>query len=355
MTFEPLIKCDIDAVSRRIDEYVLAYVKAAGNLKASPRGLFAFARAVAPSWDVPWPAWKSRMREIMANRARLTELRKLPLVPQRSPEWYELRKKRITASDTAQAIGQGKYGSRAQLIQRKVAEGLGHNVPFVSAAPMIWGTMFEDMAQRCYSQYMNDVHVYEFGCLPHPTCDFFGASPDGITELGTMIEIKCPWKRKMTGEIPEHYHMQMLGQMAVCDISECDYIECEMRAIYSSPNYLEAVGDATSYHGVIVETRPQFYEYSPAGLTGAEALAWASKYEAVEAVHRWHLVYMHIQRVRFDAGRWGEILEKLAHTHKEIQGHIQAGCVPEITTKKRMLTIKESPPKARYQFLEDSD
>jgi hypothetical protein len=35
--------------------------------------------------------------------------------------------------------------------------------------------------------------------------EFFGASPDGISEVGVMVEIKCPYKRKplLNPYIPE--------------------------------------------------------------------------------------------------------------------------------------------------------
>lgn len=40
--------------------------------------------------------------------------------------------------------------------------------------------------------------IYEFGLMKNPHHDFFGASPDGISELGVMLEIKCPYKRRPT-------------------------------------------------------------------------------------------------------------------------------------------------------------
>jgi hypothetical protein len=33
--------------------------------------------------------------------------------------------------------------------------------------------------------------------MPNNEHKFFGASPDGINELGIMVEIKCPFKRKL--------------------------------------------------------------------------------------------------------------------------------------------------------------
>ena len=47
-----------------------------------------------------------------------------------------------------------------------------------------------------------------------------GASPDGITDDGVMVEIKCPPKRKFTKTVPPHYKMQVLGQLEVCNLDD---------------------------------------------------------------------------------------------------------------------------------------
>ena len=62
------------------------------------------------------------------------------------------------------------------------------------------------------------VEVFEFGILRHPTIECLGASPDGISDIGIMLEIKCPWKRKKTETIPEQYYYQIQGQLDVCSL-----------------------------------------------------------------------------------------------------------------------------------------
>lgn len=362
MTLAPNIVCDIDPQTRAIDDVLNVFfdkdVEGLGYVDSSSltNGLY---RLVKPRLlaGTTRKCFETRLQQVMANRARLRELLKMPLVPQRSAEWYELRKSRITASDAAQAIGQGKFGTKAQLVQKKVLEGMGTMVPFVSAPPMIWGTMFEDMAARCYAQYTQIARIDEFGLIPHPTLPFFGASPDGITSLGTMVEIKCPWKRKINGVVPDQYRVQMQGQMAVCDISECDYIECEMVECRTNEEYIEAVGDARAYHGVIVETKPQEYVYSPPDVTASEAIDWASTYGTeIVAVHRWHLKYMHIQRIPYDDVVWQSVVPKLAATYDEICGHIQKGGMPVAEPKAsaapRTLKLNNTP---KYRFVDDDD
>jgi len=158
------------------------------------------------------------------NRLKVDALRAIPIVEQKSAEWHEIRRNLITASDFAQALGEGKFGTQKQLYRKKC--GFEDDSFNSNLAPLVWGNMFEQVAQTIYAQ-RNDVHVYEFGIIKHPTLDFFGASPDGITENGIMIEIKCPYKRKINGEIPSQYYYQIQGQLDVCDLQECDYFECE--------------------------------------------------------------------------------------------------------------------------------
>ena len=40
-----------------------------------------------------------------------------------------------------------------------------------------------------------------------------------------MLEIKCPPIRKFTTEVPEHYWIQMQGQLETCDLEECDFLQ----------------------------------------------------------------------------------------------------------------------------------
>ena len=167
---------------------------------------------------------KERVKQIIQYQGRLEMLQKIPVVEQRSPEWYKVRKEIITASDFAQALGEGKFGSQKQIYQKKCGyeeDKFNSNLP-----PLIWGTMFESVAADIY-MIRNNCKLYDFGLLRHETVDFFGASPDGITDYGIMVEIKCPFKRKITGEIPAQYYYQIQGQLDVCGLSECDYLECE--------------------------------------------------------------------------------------------------------------------------------
>ncbi|KAF5827380.1 hypothetical protein DUNSADRAFT_761, partial [Dunaliella salina] len=79
--------------------------------------------------------------------------------------------------------------------------GTPDEIPFNNYIPPLqWGCMFEPIATDIYMKRQM-TYVHEFGILQHPYLSYFGASPDGISSEGIMLEIKRPHKRKITGEI----------------------------------------------------------------------------------------------------------------------------------------------------------
>lgn len=189
--------------------------------------------------------------------SQLKKLLAIPKIEQKTPEWYAARNNLITASDFAQALGEGKFGTQEELIHKKV---FPDTKPLASNMFFDWGNLFEPVANAIYAD-MKKVKIYEFGLIIHPKHSFLGASPDGITENGVMIEIKCPLKRKITGEIPRQYYYQIQGQLDVCGLEECDYFECELGKYLTYEAYERAYKEFEgSYSGVIWDKEGS-YEY----------------------------------------------------------------------------------------------
>ena len=69
--------------------------------------------------------------------------------------------------------------------------------------------------------------LYRFGCIPW-ALKYLGASPDGITDDGIALEIKCPFKRKITNDVPKNYWPQMQLQLEVLDLPECHFVEVKI-------------------------------------------------------------------------------------------------------------------------------
>ena len=163
------------------------------------------------------------------RKEKLKGLKQLELPEQRSPEWYEMRKDKLTASSLASAIGKCHFTTREELILSKIEDK-----PYVSNPITEWGVKYEDIAILFYEELYN-VKVLDFGLIPHPTFKAFGASPDGICDdtgndeyVARMVEIKCPPKRKFTKTCPPHYLMQVQGQLEVCDLDHCDFFQVKI-------------------------------------------------------------------------------------------------------------------------------
>jgi len=173
--------------------------------------------------------YSNKINTFNTRKHKLYELMKLELPEQRSPEWYELRQNILTASSFAAALGDDHFKSRDMLIYEKI------NPPLYTSNPITeWGVKYEEIATLFY-QLITGTNVIEFGLIPHPTFPVFGASPDGICDdkgpmeyCSRMLEIKCPPKRKFTKSVPKHYMMQMQGQLEVCDLDECDFLQVKI-------------------------------------------------------------------------------------------------------------------------------
>jgi putative phage-type endonuclease len=260
----------------------------------------------------------NRQNVVNDYKVQLDKLRALPVLEQRTPAWYEARKSIITASDFAQALGDGKFGTQKQIFQKKC----GYEVESFNASspPLKWGNMFESVANDIYCM-RNNMKVYEFGLLLHPTIKHFGASPDGVNECGIMVEIKCPFKRKIDGQVPNQYFYQIQGQLDVCGLDECDYFECE----FTESHDVDDVLNVGFERGAIVELESDMtYVYSPVSLDWSKAalVEWAERNGGLErgkVVHYYSLTLCNTVRVYKDPDFLNEKLDLLKEVWDKIK------------------------------------
>lgn len=191
-------------------------------------------------------------------KKKVIELQKLKLPEQRSNEWYELRKKVLTASSLASALGKDHFRTKYELIEDKLIEK-----PFEFNEITEHGVKYEEIATQFYEN-LNNVKILEFGLIPHPQFPIFGASPDGICSndspddyVGRMLEIKCPPKRKFTKSVPEHYKYQILGQLECCDLEECDFFQVKISEYESYDQYMNDLNENLMLTGYTSNSFPK--------------------------------------------------------------------------------------------------
>jgi putative phage-type endonuclease len=227
---------------------------------------------------------QNRLSNIENYKKQLQIIKEIPMIIQRSDEWFNVRKNLITASDMAQALNKGKFGSQKDFLIKKINNLIENNNTYIQSdnVALLWGVKYEEVANKIYMK-RNKVEVFEFGLIKHPTISCFGASPDGISELGIMLEIKCPFKRKIDGSIPEQYWMQIQGQLEVCDLEECDYLECKLKQYNNEADFLS--DSHTDYiltkdlneKGIVIEYKKdgeRNYLYSDLNKTISELVEW---------------------------------------------------------------------------------
>lgn len=146
-------------------------------------------------------------------------MRRNPPMEQRSAEWYAQRKKIVSASDIAAAIGDNPHKPPASLLRDKV-----FGATFEGNQYTAHGQKYEPVACEKFCRESGHT-VFEFGLLPHPSLGFLGGSPDGICADGSIIEIKCPMAREIKDEIPGYYYPQVQTVMDIVDSPKCYFIQ----------------------------------------------------------------------------------------------------------------------------------
>ena len=168
---------------------------------------------------------------------RIQKLLDQPSFKQRSPEWFEQRKRYLTASSCAAALDIKPYASykgspRLELMQKlKNPDDAPFSNKFTDH-----GNRFENEALRKFEARYGQ-EVAEVGMMTNPDYPFLGASPDGLClhpdEQGRVsaIELKCPLSRAIKPGVPEHYVPQIMVQMYVLDVDRVFFVEYKPREI----------------------------------------------------------------------------------------------------------------------------
>ena len=144
---------------------------------------------------------------------------------QGSPEWFEIRVGKVTASH-AQAIGNNGKGLDTYLLEVASEMFSSSEKEHYSNEHTERGNELEPIARSMY-ELQNDVEVEEIGFAEYN--DFVGCSPDGLVGKDGMIEIKCPddktyFNLLMNEKIENAYIWQCQMNMLILERKWCDLV-----------------------------------------------------------------------------------------------------------------------------------
>jgi len=113
---------------------------------------------------------------------------------QRSAEWFERRKGRVTGSSVGAILGLDPFRTRDDVMRMMVRDNCGAEREFTGNIATEWGANNEAGAKIDF-QMETGLDVVDCGFFTFE--DWLGASPDGLVGVNALLEIKCPFgKRK---------------------------------------------------------------------------------------------------------------------------------------------------------------
>jgi len=155
---------------------------------------------------------------------------------QQTPEWFQQRVGKATASRIKDVVAKTKTGASASRKNYAVEIALerltGSKKDGFTNAAMKVGMYQEPNAKQAYDSRTGRV-LNDLGFIDHPMIPMSGASPDGLVGEG-LIEIKCPnsathLDNLVRGSADPEYLPQMYWQMAVTGRPWCDFVSFDPR------------------------------------------------------------------------------------------------------------------------------
>ncbi len=154
-------------------------------------------------------------------------------------DWFAMRCGAVTSSRLSDVCAKlkrkdGEAAARAAYRTELIIERLtGQTADHYVSPAMEHGILSEPMARAEY-EIKHGQEVQQIALAMHPEIKYFSASTDGLVGEDGMLEIKCPSSAThmnilISGNIPEEYHLQMLGGMACAERQWCDFVSYDPR------------------------------------------------------------------------------------------------------------------------------
>lgn len=152
---------------------------------------------------------------------------------QRSKEWFQARKGKLTGSNVGAALGLDPYRTPDDLIRQMVREYHGAESEFTGNVATEYGTLHEPLAVMDY-EMLSGNSVEDCWFIVSPFHEWLGASPDGLIDRDGLLEVKCPFGLRnkkdadlvfKTAKDQPHYYAQMQIEMYCAQRIWCDFYQ----------------------------------------------------------------------------------------------------------------------------------
>jgi putative phage-type endonuclease len=132
----------------------------------------------------------------------------------------------ITASDIPTVCGEYPY-----LTPRKVLYDKSLRLPRGDTEATLHGKKYEPIAIKKFIEKTGAIVTHsgpESVYKKHPMYTWLGATVDGIAKIGDeymILEVKCPFKRVITPEVPNFYIGQIQTYMFIYGLARCAFVQ----------------------------------------------------------------------------------------------------------------------------------
>jgi len=152
-------------------------------------------------------------------------------IEQGTPEWFQLRMGKPTASNFSKVLAKGEGKTRAAYMMQLIAEILtGEREESYTNDAMKWGTECEPQARSMY-EFQHDSIAEQVAFI---TNKIAGYSPDGLVNDNGLIEIKCPKtvthiETVLSDKVPTTHAAQIQGGLWIAEREWLDFISFDPR------------------------------------------------------------------------------------------------------------------------------
>ncbi len=237
-----------------------------------------------------WETYRFRRQvhisNIAADLAAVSRLQALPQTTQKSAAWHAEARELLTGHEFGTVVHGTENAINAVVAKKCVAvqECLGfvseeeegfesrtvYRTPLCSIcsqktagdhecdtkggklSPFQWGWRYEPVIRQLFEEEIAHGRVDDsLGRIRHPTLPNLAASPDGLIvdgpKAGRLVEIKAPFSRTLSGEIPAEYYCQMQLQAEVTNTAAVEYIEVRFDATpFATSDFLHCPSSSPS-------------------------------------------------------------------------------------------------------------